>query len=228
MRPSDHRPSQRSSRDPLFPNSPDAPLYDGLRALLAKRPRRRVRIEGFRPAAVLIPLLLHPDDPRVVFVQRVQDGSIHSGQVAFPGGGRDPEDTSIEETALREAEEEANLPRAQARVLGCMDDNATISQYVVTPVIALVTEPVDLAPQPEEVEAVFNVPLAHLIDPVNERRAQDVEFMGQQFALYEYEYGGHRIWGVTGRMLHEFLEVLRPMVGVERTETDGDGALPRT
>ncbi|MFH2008657.1 MAG: CoA pyrophosphatase [bacterium] len=176
---------------------------------LAERRRRSARIPGFRSAAVLIPLVRRSDRLHVSFMQRTEDGSTHSGQIAFPGGAREATDVDEIATALREAHEEVNIHPDTVTPLGLMDDNATISRYIVTPVVGAVLQPPRYRPDPEETQDIFEVPLPFLLNPENERRVPDIEFIGKLYALYEYRWQQRTIWGVTGRILHSFLTVAR-------------------
>ena len=87
----------------------------------------------------------------------------HPGHVCFPGGRRDPEDSSPEATALREAEEEIALPRSRVEILGRLGDYVTHSGYRIVPVISLVRPPLELVPRPGEVEETLEIPLAHAL-----------------------------------------------------------------
>lgn len=190
-------------------DQPRAAFLHHLTTTLAERKRRRARLPGFRKASVLIPLVLREDEIQVTFLQRTEDGSTHSGQIAFPGGAREDGDEDAVATALREAHEEVNIHPDTVTPLGLMDDNASISRYIVTPVVGAVREPPEYVPDPREVQEIFEVPLAFLLDPRNERRAPDADFLGKRWKLYEYHYDGRIIWGLTGRIIHEFMTVLR-------------------
>jgi 8-oxo-dGTP pyrophosphatase MutT (NUDIX family) len=164
--------------------------------------------EGTTAAAVLIPVVGHPGELTVLFTQRTQHLKSHSGQVSFPGGRVEPGDASVEFTALREAKEEIGLAADRVEILGRLPDYHTRTGFRVAPVIGLVAPPLELAPDPREVEAVFEVPLAFLLDERNrERRTR--EFQGLSVGFYVYEYQGHVIWGATAGMLvnlHKMLE----------------------
>ena len=150
-------------------------------------------------AAVLIPIVLHAE-LAVLFTQRTAHLKSHAGQVSFPGGRAEPGDASAEYTALREAEEEIGLPRERVEVLGRLPDYRTRTGFRVTPVIGVVAPPLELAPDPREVESVFEVPLAWLMEERNrERRTR--EYQGLQVGYWVYEYQGHVIWGATAGML---------------------------
>jgi 8-oxo-dGTP pyrophosphatase MutT (NUDIX family) len=163
---------------------------------------------GTTAAAVLIPVIAHPGELTVLFTQRTQHLKSHSGQVSFPGGRVEPGDASAEFTALREAREEIGLAADRVEILGRLPDYHTRTGFRVTPVIGLVAPPLELEPDPREVEAVFEVPLAFLLDERNRQR-RTREFQGLTVGFYVFEYQGHVIWGATAGMLvnlHRMLE----------------------
>jgi 8-oxo-dGTP pyrophosphatase MutT (NUDIX family) len=151
-------------------------------------------------AAVLIPVIAHPQGLTVLFTQRTPHLRSHSGQVSFPGGRAEPADASAEFTALRETEEEIGLRPASVEVLGRLPDYRTRTGYRVTPVVGLLVPPVAFVPDPNEVAEIFEVPLAFLLDERNRQR-RTREFQGQQVGYYVFEYGERVIWGATAGML---------------------------
>jgi len=151
-------------------------------------------------AAVLIPVIAHPQALTVLFTQRTPHLRSHSGQVSFPGGRAEPGDASAEFTALRETEEEIGLRRSAVEVLARLPDYRTRTGYRVTPVVGLLTPPVAFTPDPNEVAEIFEVPLAFLLDERNRQR-RTREFQGQQVGYYVFEYGEKVIWGATAGML---------------------------
>jgi len=151
------------------------------------------------PASVLVPIVAH-ERLTVVFTQRTSHLKHHSGQVSFPGGRAEPQDPTPEFTALREAEEEIGLARERVEVLARMPPYCTRTGFCVTPVVGLLTPPLELAPDRREVEEVFEVPLAFLLDPRNRQR-RTREFQGQSVGYYVFEYQGRAIWGATAGML---------------------------
>ncbi|HEU4350843.1 MAG TPA: CoA pyrophosphatase [Burkholderiales bacterium] len=163
---------------------------------------------GTTAAAVLIPVVAHPGELTVLFTRRTQHLKSHSGQVSFPGGRVEPGDASVEFTALREAKEEIGLAADRVEILGRLPDYHTRTGFRVAPVIGLVAPPLALAPDPREVETVFEVPLAFLLDERNrERRTR--EFHGLNVGFYVYEYQGHVIWGATAGMLVNLHKMLQ-------------------
>ena len=161
-----------------------------------------------RPAAVLLLVVNHPASRSVVFTQRTAHLADHAGQISFPGGRCDAEDCTPERTALREAEEEIGLRPEQVEVLGRMPDYHTGTGYRVTPIVGWAEGPLAYRPDPHEVEEVFEVPLAFLLDPAN-RKKDSREFQGVRRSFYSFTYEGHYIWGATAAMLVNFGERLK-------------------
>src|SRR4051794_37360692 len=151
-------------------------------------------------AAVLIPVIAHPQGLTVLFTQRTPHLRSHSGQVSFPGGRAESGDADAEFTALRETEEEIGLSPSAVEVLGRLPDYRTRTGYRVTPVVGLLTPPVAFRPDPNEVAEIFEVPLAFLLDERNRQR-RTREFQGQPVGYYVFEYGEKVIWGATAGML---------------------------
>ena len=155
---------------------------------------------GVTPAAVLVPIVAHADGLTVLFTQRTASLRSHSGQVSFPGGRAEPGDPSIEFTALREAEEEIGLPARRVEVLARLPEYFTRTGFRVTPVVGLIQPPLELVPDSREVDEVFEVPLAFILDAANHRRATR-ELNGRTVGYYVIEHHGHTIWGATAGML---------------------------
>jgi 8-oxo-dGTP pyrophosphatase MutT (NUDIX family) len=151
-------------------------------------------------AAVLVPIVDHPSGLTVIFTKRTSHLKAHSGQVSFPGGRAEPEDPTPEFTALREAQEEIGLAMERVEVLARLPDYLTRTGFRVTPVVGLIVPPLDLTPDPREVEDVFEVPLAFLLDPKNHQR-RSREIQGRTANYYELRYQERSIWGATAGML---------------------------
>ena len=157
-----------------------------------------------RPAAVLVGVR-EGVDPRLVLTVRTAHLASHAGQVAFPGGGSDPEDRDAVATALRESREEIGLDPGHVAPLGFLDVFETISGYCVTPVVARIAAEAMLAPAPDEVAEVFEVPLSFFLEPGNLRH-YTMDFRGRPRPMVEFIHGGHRIWGATAAMLLNLLQ----------------------
>ncbi|HSN92494.1 MAG TPA: CoA pyrophosphatase [Anaeromyxobacteraceae bacterium] len=204
-----------------------------VRAALRARPAVPLRIEGFRPAAVLVPILNRPGGPTLLFTLRTEDVPHHKGEISFPGGGRETGERA-EAAALREALEEVGLEPGRVEVLGEMDDLPSVWRYVVTPVAAAIADPpATFHAQPGEVVEPFEVPLAALLAP-RVRRAEwfepsrlpsdvaraildvrsareDVDPATGRYRVWFFDASPDRVvWGLTGRILAELLDRVFP------------------
>ncbi len=151
-------------------------------------------------AAVLVPVILRPSGPTVLLTQRTAHLRDHAGQVSFPGGRSEAQDISPEHTALREAAEEVGIDPGQVEILGRLPEYRTGTGFVVTPVVGLVTPPLNLKLDDFEVAEVFEPPLAFLLDKSNHQR-QTMEIRGQTREFWAMPWQGYFIWGATAGML---------------------------
>lgn len=161
-----------------------------------------------RPAGVLVPVRTGPGVARLVLTKRASGLKHHPGQIAFPGGKQDPGDADLVATALREAQEEIGLDPAQVRVLGTMPAHETVTGYIVTPVLAQVTGAFVPVPEPGEVDEVFDVPLARVLDP-GRFQIEGRYWQGRLRRYYAVPYGPYYIWGATARILRALAEGAR-------------------
>jgi 8-oxo-dGTP pyrophosphatase MutT (NUDIX family) len=160
------------------------------------------------PAAVLVPLVDHADGMTVLFTRRTAHLAHHPGQISFPGGRVDPEDCGDSITcALRETEEEIGLPRQRVTILGHLDQYATGTGFIVSPVVGVIEPPVIPQPDPFEVAEVFEVPLAFLLDATN-HQLEHREVAGRSRPFWALTWNGILIWGATAGMLVNLSEVL--------------------
>ena len=164
---------------------------------------------GYRHAGVLLPLLVEGGIWMVLFTRRTDRVEHHKGQISFPGGAVEEEDASVEETALRETYEEIGLKKEDIEILGRIDDTLTVaSNYVVHPVVGLITHIDDLAINRAEVKRVIKVPL-NLFCPANSgNKRLSVEYEGVIYETAAYEYGEHLIWGATAKIMKNFMEII--------------------
>ncbi len=151
-----------------------------------------------RPAAVLI-AVTDRAEPGVILTHRPEAMRAHPGQVAFPGGKLDPGEEAVA-AAHREAQEEQGINPSHVRVIGASDRFVTATGYDVTPVLALIPPDLEIVPDPAEVAAWFEAPLAFLLDPANHRQ-REAEWRGRVRPFIEIEWQGHRIWGVTAAII---------------------------
>lgn len=200
-----------------------------VRTALHGRAPRALSIPGFRPAAVLVPILDRPGGPTILFTRRTERVPHHKGEISFPGGGREEGEDAVA-AALREAEEEVGLEPGRAEVAGLLDDVPSVARYVVTPVVAAIREP-PAAFRVAQFEVIepFELPLALLLDPSIRRAslwdparlpAEAAEAVRAAHADFEEvdPVTGHwrvwsfharedrRVWGLTARVLVDLLD----------------------
>lgn len=159
-------------------------------------------------AGVLVPLVLGPDGAELIFTHRTDTVLTHKGQISFPGGAREASDISPVEAALRESYEEIGLDPARVDVIGQLDDVPTlVSGFVITPVVGAVDiDPTELRPAPLEVKDLLVIPLFRLLDPAV-HRAEERVADGIPFTVHFFTIGDDIIWGATGRILDQFLQI---------------------
>lgn len=160
------------------------------------------------PAAVVVPLFEHEDEPYLLFTKRTASLQYHSGEICFPGGAYETDDGDMRNTALRELYEELAIAPKQVEIVGRLDDMRTASSYfIVVPYVAILTLPYSIRPNELEVQEVLEIPLSHFRDPsifAEEQRLVD----GQLRSIYHYQWQNHTIWGLTARILKRLLDLL--------------------
>lgn len=166
----------------------------GLDKLLAPK------LRDLRAAAVLVPVMRRASGLQLLLTRRADHLRAHKGQVSFPGGRRDPEDTSIAANALREAQEEIGLDPRHVEVIGYLDDYPTLTRYRVTPVVGIVSDEPPVQRCEDEVAEIFEVPLEFVLD-ARSYQSSMLSREGLNLPFYELHHGGHRIWGATAGML---------------------------
>jgi 8-oxo-dGTP pyrophosphatase MutT (NUDIX family) len=167
------------------------------------------------PAAVLVPLFRagEGDELQIVLTRRRADLRRHAGEISFPGGRQDPEDSDLLQTALREAEEEIGLDRAGVRLLGELPSTSTFAtNYVIHPFVGMIAQGLAWRLSPREVDAVLELPLQALSAGRTKTR---LERRGITFETDAFELEGHVIWGATARILENLIERL------QATSSDG-------
>jgi 8-oxo-dGTP pyrophosphatase MutT (NUDIX family) len=181
---------------------------DHIMSFLGGFRRKELGKPNLKKAAVL--MLFYPKNGElyVLLTKRTDDVEHHKGQISFPGGSYDEEDSDLLVTALRESEEEIGLPREVVRVLGLFDEYETPSGFSITPVVASAEVLPPLTPHAAEVAAILEVPVSLFTDERNERVEQRAPF-GVPLNVYFYRFGEHEIWGATAAILRSFLISLR-------------------
>lgn len=157
-------------------------------------------------AAVLVPLVWQDDEWQLLYTRRTDQVELHKGQVSFPGGACDDGETTPEETALREAEEEIGIQPSDVRILGRLANLITITYFRVTPVVGVVKWPLVFRVGGNEVARVFTIPLEWLANPSNRWQFERPDLKRALIAYHPYD--GELLWGATARMTVDFLKVL--------------------
>jgi 8-oxo-dGTP pyrophosphatase MutT (NUDIX family) len=156
------------------------------------------------PAGVLVPLFLQEEEIQVLFTQRTLLVKDHRGQVAFPGGVRDPGDPHLLATALRETQEEIGLAPETVEVLGMLTPVNTLTGYCITPFVGLIPYPYDFQPSPREVKRLLPLPLREFYAP--ERwGVGSYTFRGHKARVCYWRNGQEVVWGATARILLNLL-----------------------
>lgn len=185
-------------------------LASRLRARLDRSPEV-VPAPGDRLAGVLVPLVASPE-PAVIFTRRAATLSRHAGEIAFPGGLVDETDAGPVAAALREAAEEIGLDPGLPEILGALPPvHTTVSGILVVPFVGMLEERPRLAVGEGEIAEVFDAPVRQLLEVEAERTWDRPD--GRRWTGWVYEIDGRTVWGATGRMVHELLEIWRREVG---------------
>jgi 8-oxo-dGTP pyrophosphatase MutT (NUDIX family) len=178
---------------------------------VAERLRRRETagseplLEALRRAGVLVPLFVREEKLWVVLTRRTETVEHHRGQISFPGGGEEPGDDSLLDTALRETDEEIGVSPDDVRYLGELSPIVTVTDFYVAPFVGAIPQPYSFRPEAAEIAEVIEVPIAALLDPaILERRM----IPGRPEPVLFFHYGAHVIWGATARILKELLDAL--------------------
>ncbi|WP_254862517.1 NUDIX hydrolase [Halovivax gelatinilyticus] len=160
-------------------------------------------------AAVIVPIVERRDEHAILVTKRADHLGEHPGQMSFPGGGAEPDDQSLLETATREAEEEIGLTPAETSVVGRLDDIRTVTEYAVTPFVARVPDR-RYVPNDDEVAEIAIVPLAQFLDPGNVEFETRYHPAYGEIVVHYFHVDGYTVWGATARMLVQLLELATP------------------
>jgi 8-oxo-dGTP pyrophosphatase MutT (NUDIX family) len=176
-----------------------------IRNCLASLKPRKVAAGFTREAAVLMPVLKWKNEYHFLLTRRTEEVQTHKGQISFPGGMREGKE-DLMKTALRETFEEVGIEEARVEILGRFHDYISIHGYRVTPFAGYLHEPFTIRPQVTEVAEVLKVPLPVFMDPARLRiEKSPVE---NETHVYYFSYGKHQIWGLTARIIKDFMDVL--------------------
>lgn len=168
-----------------------------------------MKAHGKTEAAVLMPITGWPEKPRLIFTERRADLRKHAGEISFPGGTTEPEDRDLEETALRESEEEIALHRVHVEVVGAVPPIGTFAtSFRIQPIVGLVSSEATMVANPDEVATILNFSFDDLIDSYAMRR---LVRRGVPIRTPTFEMDRHLIWGATARILTDFFHRIGAM-----------------
>ena len=165
----------------------------------------RPPVEELRKAAVLI-AVTESDNPELIYTLRSNKVGSHGGEVSFPGGMFEDEDVNLENTALRESEEETGLDKSKVKIIGPIDTVVSRFNISVTPYIGIVPDNIILNDSSEEIEACFRVPISFFLEDKRYRN-DEIDRNGEKFFMPAYSYDSYIIWGLTAMMTVDFLNV---------------------
>lgn len=182
-------------------------VIGALRIVLAERKRKVIDCPSFSRAAVLVPLFRKGKECHLLFTKRTDQVKHHKGEISFPGGMVDREDSGLEKTALREASEEIGLHEEDVQIVGALDDIVTVSEFIVTPFVGVFAYPYPFELSPVEIAELIEVPLPALLreDAFSEK---EIFRIGRKELVYAFQYKHHIIWGATAKILRQFLELI--------------------
>lgn len=182
-------------------------MKEVVRQALFQNQKKVIRKIGPAPAAVLIPIYEKAGDYYLVLTKRTEDVSNHKGQISFPGGSYEVGDETLKNTAIRETCEEIGIAPRDVDIIGELDDIETITNFVISPFVAIIPYPYEFRSNAREVEEIIEVPISALLDKKNIREEKKYRD-GKLIDEYSYEYRGWIIWGATAKILKQFLEVV--------------------
>ncbi len=168
---------------------------------------RRLQGDYANEAAVLMLAFERHDEPHFLLTLRTEEVETHKGQISFPGGMR-AGDESLEQTALRETHEEIGIEPERIEILGRFHEYPSINEYRVTPFAGYIDGPFAPKPHAAEVAEILYVPFSVFLDP-GRLRIEQMAYRGRMRDVYFYSFERHQIWGLTARIIRDFLAEIR-------------------
>ncbi|MFX1490161.1 MAG: NUDIX hydrolase [Promethearchaeota archaeon] len=175
--------------------------------------RVSLKDDFFTPAAVVFSIIPYNDRPyELILIHRSDEGTKHRGEMSFPGGKFEPhQDRSLRDTALRETEEEIGVPRNNIKLIGCLDDFPTMTQYIITPFLGIIDKNQPLIKDEREVQEIVKIPIDFFIKKTNFRE-QAIDINGKDFPVFYFNYQKQEngkiftVWGATAYLISTFIE----------------------
>jgi 8-oxo-dGTP pyrophosphatase MutT (NUDIX family) len=157
-------------------------------------------------AAVLVSVVERVSKPHFLLTRRTQSVATHKGQISFPGGVRESSDVSLRQTALRETQEELGIDPGKIEIVGEFHEYLAATNQTVRPFVGFVDSEVTFKPHSQEVAYVLEVPFRFFGErtPV----VKQLKRQGRLHDVYYYDFDGEMIWGLTARIIKDFLEFL--------------------
>ncbi|MNK62673.1 putative NUDIX hydrolase [compost metagenome] len=185
-------------------------MVEALRRLLAERQGLRTERPGLVPSAVLVPVLVSAEGLSLLYTKRSEALNHHRGQISFPGGKWSPEDPTLLDTALREADEEVGLDPCDVEVLGELDEVWTPTGFTILPYVGLIRAPYSFRINPGEIDRLIEVPWERIpaagAFDCEMRRVNDEPLEICRFAVNE-----DVIWGATARITRNLMALFEPV-----------------
>jgi len=166
--------------------------------------KRRIRDAVSGEAAILISILLRQSEPRFLLTRRTESVATHKGQISFPGGMRENGDSDLMATALREAEEEIGVESSRVKVLGDFHDYMAVTGQLVRPYAGILPEQSSFRVNQEEVAYLLEVPFSFFVDTVPRIETRYSSDKAHEVLFYDYD--GEVIWGLTARIIKDFID----------------------
>ncbi|MFW9899824.1 MAG: NUDIX hydrolase [Candidatus Thorarchaeota archaeon] len=185
------------------------------KALISCDSPQRISIKDdfFTSSAVLFSIIPYKNKPyELILIHRSDKGTRHKGEMSFPGGKFDVQlDGSLQDTALRETEEEIGVPREKVKILGCLNDFPTMTRYIITPFVGIIDKNQKLIKDDREVQEIVKIPIDFFTSKINFRE-QAVDINGNKFPIFYFNYIKKEngkvftVWGATGYLICYFIE----------------------
>jgi 8-oxo-dGTP pyrophosphatase MutT (NUDIX family) len=187
------------------------PLVRYLKNLLPPEPANVNAEKKYRVAAVILPLINRNNKWNVIFTKRTESVDHHRGEFSFPGGLVEEQDRDSKSAALRETEEEMGVKKDDIWILGALSPELTaVSYFLIHPYVGILSRDVNFKINSQEIDRILEIPLEELLF-MKDVREEIFEDKGRKFRVYFYNYHGDVIWGATGRILKQFLDIIRNM-----------------
>jgi 8-oxo-dGTP pyrophosphatase MutT (NUDIX family) len=189
-------------------DKPMSAIDNKIREILFLHKKLRLEMPGSHPSAVLIPLYVEEGRHILVLTRRSQLVHYHKGEVSFPGGGYQPSDGNLRQTALRESFEEIGLVPAQVDILGELDDTLTqSSNFIITPFVGLIPAGYPFKTSDFEIGELIHIPVDALLAQDCCRSVAPVMLDGHPVSQCIFTYRDKQVIGATARVLRQFLDI---------------------